>query len=371
MSKKISVILFALIILLIPVASLLSPYRSVSEQENRVLASFPVFNFEEFTSKRFMKGIDSFVSDHITCRDGWIALKADLVTLMGKRDNKGVYLGQNCLIQNIASPNPQIYRPNIDAISAFAKRTGKPTSLLLAPTAAEIERARLPAFASTYDQSAFISLVGRKLSGVKLINTVPALKAHSNQYIYYRTDHHWTTLGAYYAYAAAGTALGYTPLKRSSFNVEHASSNFNGTLYSTSGYRSITPDVIDFYQPKSGSPLDRLVIGSGNSAKTYDSIYFKNMLSVKDQYSVFFDGNQAYEDIYTKSSGKSLLVIKDSYAHSLIPFLMNNYRRITMVDTRYLAQSLDETVNLKDYDQVLFVYNVDTFNTDTSIQNVN
>jgi hypothetical protein len=371
MSKKISVILFALIIVFIPVVSLLSPYRTVSQQENRVLAAFPVFNLEEFTSKRFMKGFDSFVSDHIAFRDSWTAMKADISTLMGSRDNKGVYLGDNCLIENIAPPNSSIYRPNIDALNAYAKRTGKPAYLLLAPTAAEIERAKLPPFATTYDQQSFIKRVGSQLSGVQLINTTAALKAHSGQYIYYRTDHHWTSLGAYYAYVAAGGALGYTPLALSAFSVEHASSDFNGTLYSKSGYRSVTPDIIDFYTPKSGSSLQSLVIGTGDSAKTYDSIFFRNMLTVKDKYSAFFDGNQAYEDIRTSSGGKSLLVIKDSYAHSLVPFLMNDYARITMVDMRYLAVPLVEVVNMKDYDQVLFVYNVDTFNTDTSIQNIN
>ena len=371
MQKKISVVLFAAFILFMPLASLLSPYRTISEQENRMLAPFPVFSLEEVTSKRFMSGFDSFVSDHIAFRDGWTAIKAKVSTLMWNRDNKGVYLGKNCMIENIASPNPQVYGKNIDALNAFARRTGKPAFLLLAPTAAEIERAKLPAFAATWNQQAFISKVGTALHGVRLIDTVPALKAHSAQYVYYRTDHHWTSLGAYYAYAAAGSALGYTPAPLSAFAVEHAAKDFNGTLYSKSGYRSVTPDVIDFYVPKTGSTLTGLTIGTGAGAKTYDSIYFRDMLSVKDKYSAFFDGNQAYEDIRTGAGGGSLLVIKDSYAHSLVPFLMNGYSRITMLDMRYLALPVDEAVKIGDYNQVLFVYNVDTFNTDASIQNIN
>ena len=95
------------------------------------------------------------------------------------------------------------------------------------------------------------------------------------------------------------------------------------------------------------------------------------MLSVKDKYSVFFDGNQACEDIFTTSEGKRLLVIKDSYAHSFVPFLMNHYSRITMLDMRYLVQKPDDTVRLSDYDQVLFLYNVETFGSDKSIQGIN
>jgi hypothetical protein len=371
MHKKISVILFALIIFAIPLISLFLPYQKISVQENRMLADFPKFNFDEFTSKRFMKGFDDFVSDHIAFRDQWTTVKADLVTDIGKRDNKGVYLGDNCLIENIASPDPSVYQPNTEAINAFAKKINKPTFLLLAPTAAEIERDRLPAFATTYDQSEFLKTVGENLKGVALINTVSTLSAHKNEYIYYRTDHHWTSLGAYYAYTQVGKDLGFTPLAYSDFEITHAAGDFNGTLYSKSGYRSITSDTIDFYTAKNGSSLQSLVIGSGDDAKTYNSIYFKDWLTQKDKYSAFFNGNQSIEDIKTNGQGKNLLVLKDSYAHSLVPFLMNHYSRITMVDMRYLVQPLDEVVKLKDYDQVLFVYNVDTFNTDDSIQSIN
>ncbi|MDR3645207.1 MAG: DHHW family protein [Clostridia bacterium] len=372
MQKKISVAVFALIVLAVPLISFASPYRTFSDQENRVLASFPVFNLQEVTSKRFMSGFGDFVSDHIFARDNWMAMKAFFTTLTGARDNKGVYLGKDCLIENIAEPNPSVYKPNVEAISAFAKQTGKPVYLLLAPTAAEIERSRLPAFATTWDQNAFIGEVGHMLQGAQLIDTVDVLRAHADEYIYYRTDHHWTSLGAYYAYTQAAHSLGFKPLALSDYSVEHAGQDFDGTLYSKSGYRSITPDVIDFYHPAAGDGTVRLVIGSGAGAVTSDSIYFRNWLSAKDKYSAFFDGNQPLETIRTGATGgKKLLVIKDSYAHSLVPFLMSHYSEITMLDLRYLTDSVQHTVKLNEYDQVLFVYNIDTFNTDTSIQNVN
>lgn len=371
MQKKISVILFTLIILLIPVISMLSPYKTVSVEENRGLASFPEFNFDTFTSKRFMSGFQDFISDHIAFRDQWVAVKADAEILAGKRDNNGVYLGDNCLIQNIKSPGNSIYSQNVDAINEFAKRTGKPTFLLLAPTAAGVEQNKLPAFAETFDQKAFIKSAGESLKGVKLVNTFDTLTKHNSEYIYYRTDHHWTSLGAYYAYKAAAGLLGYTPLELKNFTVRHQTTSFNGTLYSKSGYRCVTPDTIDIFTPKSGSNLISFTVGAGKDAVHYKSIYFTGWLSQKDKYSVFLNGNQPLEDINTTAKGKKLLIIKDSYAHSLVPFLMNNYSRITLADMRYLVQPLDEAVNLKDYDQVLFIYNVDDFNTDTSIQAVN
>ena len=88
MTKKISVILFALIIVAIPVISLLSPYKKVSEQENRSLTAFPTFSFDQVVSKKFMAGFGDFVSDHIAFRDQWVAAKAELWTLLGKKDNQ-------------------------------------------------------------------------------------------------------------------------------------------------------------------------------------------------------------------------------------------------------------------------------------------
>lgn len=369
MYKKISVAVFIAIILLVPVLSFLSPYKTFSEQENRILTGFPQFSFDEFTSRRFMNGFDSFVSDHIALRDSWITVKAQLSTLIGKRDNKNIYLGKDCLIQDIAKPNPAVYKANTQAIDDFIKSSKKPGYLLIAPTAAEIERSRLPDFATTWNQFAFISSIGAQLQSAHLVNITSALSAHQNEYIYYRTDHHWTSLGAYYAYQALSKPLHYKPLDKSSFSVEHATDAFNGTLYSKSGYRSVTPDTIDFYHYKSDQTVSKLTIGTGKEALVSKTIYFRDYLAKKDKYSAFFDNNQPVETLYTKNqNGKKLLVFKDSYAHSLVPFLMNHYSQITMIDLRYLNDDLKNVVKLKDFDQILFVYNADTFNTDPTIQ---
>jgi hypothetical protein len=319
-----------------------------------------------------MSGFDSFINDHFALRDNWVELKARLTTLTGSRDNNGVFLGNDCLIENINPPDSTIYKANVQAINEYAAQVGKQVYLMPVPTAAEVESSKLPAYASTWDQSAYIKEIGSELKGVTLLDMTDTLKAHSDEYIYYRTDHHWTSLGAFYAYTAASSAMGYQPLEISDFTVQKATDSFDGTLYSKSGFRTITPDEIDFYHPKTGDIIKKLEIGSGKAAKTYNSIYFYDFLSKKDKYSSFFDGNQPIETVYTKTdNNKKLLVIKDSYAHSLVPFLMNNYSEITMVDLRYLSGNIDYVINPKDYDQTLFIYNVDTFNTDSSIQYVN
>lgn len=370
MSKKISVILFALIILIVPIASLLSPYQTVSIEENRTLASFPEVTADSIVSKNFMSGFSDFISDHIVLRDQWIVLKEKISTAIGKRDSNGIYLCGDRLIQKVEEPKPGVYKRNITAVNDFAKKTGKETFVMLVPTAAEIQKDKLPAYAPSLDQTNFIKEVSNKLDGAKLIDVSSALSEHKDEYIYYRTDHHYTTLGAFYCYTSAASQLGFSPLAKTDFNITQMTDSFNGTLYSKSGSRDVKADTIELFEPKNGFNLKNLTIGLGDSAKTYNSILFNDKLEGKNKYEVFFDGNQNVEKIETGNNGKKLLVIKDSYAHAFVPFLMNHYSEITMLDMRYLNCDVDEAVKTSDYDQILFLYNVDDFASDRTIANV-
>ncbi|MDE7228945.1 MAG: hypothetical protein K2N56_00565, partial [Oscillospiraceae bacterium] len=161
------------------------------------------------------------------------------------------------------------------------------------------------------------------------------------------------------------SALGY-----GSFNIETASSEFRGTLFSKTRDDSITPDEMTYFHPSSGEQKIKMTCNSGSGISTYDSLYVREFLDQKDKYSSFTGSNVPIVDIKTGvENGKSLLVIKDSYAHSLVPFLANHYSRITMVDMRYINGDLNMFVDLDSYDQALFMYNAITFAQDA--QNIN
>lgn len=399
MSKKICIALFIIVVLFLPIASAIQPYRSYSDIEKRTLADFPSLSLDTYISRDFVNGFNQFVSDHFFDRDAWMVLHTDLTILTGSNENgtstsngdeksstqnsdQGgkAFLGKDCLIGDLLQPNDPtnlqsngkyIYQNNTDAVEKFAQNHKMPVYLMVAPTAEQIESDKLPLFAPTWSQSDWLNTIGGMLNKASLINVVDTLTTHKNEYIYYRTDHHWTSLGAYYAYDYAGKALGYTPLPLSQFTVEDATNDFNGTLYNESGYRSVKPDTIDFYHNKLGDKFQKLVITNGGSTKTYNSIYFRNWLTQTDKYNAFFNSNNTIETVYTGNGTKKLLVIKDSYALSLVPFLMNNYSEITMIDMRGIGQTVDQLVNVKDYNQVLFMYNADEFNTQYDVQNVN
>ncbi|MDE7280765.1 MAG: hypothetical protein K2N36_03380, partial [Ruminiclostridium sp.] len=179
--------------------------------------------------------------------------------------------------------------------------------------------------------------------------------------------------GAFTAYEAAASVLDYTGYGYDDFSIEHAANDFRGTLFSKTLDFDVTPDVIDYYTLAENEPDVKVSVFKDIDRKTneiiydeYDSMYFRSFLQVKDKYSSFLGQNSPIVTVENEKakSDKSLLIIKDSYAHSLVPFLSKEYKKITMIDLRYISTDFQLYAPLKDYDKLLFVYNVITFSED-------
>ena len=370
-AKKVSAILFFIAIVGMLLLLIFWPKKEFSENENRVLATFPEFSFQSITSGEFMSGFETYVADHFFMRDEWIAAKTRTELLAGKKEVNGVFILKDRLIQKMDGYDRTQFVTNLDAIDSFVERTGIPASIMLVPTACEIDKSMLDANAPVENQKILIESAYARLSGnLSTIDVYSPLYSSRDEYIYYKTDHHWTSLGAYLAYSAASKSLEYESIPYNSFDIRHASHDFLGTLYSKVIYDDMGPDTIDYYYYTGEGSVNvtEVVVDNGREQKSYDSMYFEEYLTQKDQYSSFLGSNQPVVTVKTDSpSGKKLLVIKDSYAHSLVPFLSNHYSEITMVDLRYINTSLDEKVPLDEYDQVLFVYNVENFTEDQNL----
>lgn len=371
-AKKISAVLFFSILAVVLGLLIFLPKKSFSENENRVLATFPAFNVETVTSGEFMKGFEKYVADHFFLRDGWISTKTQTELVSGKKEVNGVFVLKDRLIQKFEDYDRTKVSKNVAAISDFAKNIKKPTSIMLVPTACEIQKELLDKNAPLANQKMLIdSVYSRLADSVSVIDAYTPLYSSRDEYIYYKTDHHWTSLGAYLGYSAASKALGYETIPRGSFDIEHASHDFLGTLYSKVIYDPMGPDTIDyyFYPTPKGVSVKSVTVNPGTAKEQVtDSLYFRDYLKQKDQYSSFLGNNQPVVNIKTElAGGKRLLVIKDSYAHSMAPFLTQHYSEITMVDLRYVNAGLNTVVNLSEYDQVLFLYNAETFAEDESL----
>lgn len=373
MSKKILATVFFAMLIIFPIATLILPKASFSELENRALASPPDVSLESIFDKTFMDQTEKYLADHIFLREQIAMTKTDIELAIGKREIGGVYVCEDRLIENIAQPYENITQDNAAAINAFVSKYGDtiPTTVMLVPTAAAIYSSQLPAFATTVDQAAYIRDFYDQLINVNTVDAYTTLAANQQSELYYRTDHHWTSYGAYLGYTALAKSLGFKAATQDMFNVEHVSHDFLGTLYSKALTGEEFADQIDLYTYTSGDPVTDVIRYVGKNKQTYSSIFFRENLEGKDKYTVFLGQNNALVQIKTNvANGKKLIVFKDSYANSMLQFLTLHYEEIAVVDLRYMNVPLSEYLDLADYDQALFLYNVGTFTSDSSLRKV-
>lgn len=348
--------------------------RPFSENENRYLAAFPEISFQTYLDKTAMTGFETWFTDRFYGREDWIRAKNASERLIGKVRINGVYTADNRMMQAWEGFDPDFIDRNLSAVNRFTERyPDLPVYFLLAPTSQELYANLLPKSAPVGSQSELNGYCRERLEGATLINVFPALKSNAESYIYYRTDHHWTSYGAYIAYTEAAKSMGFQSEPLSSFDIEHASTDFRGTLYSKTLDNGVTPDVIDYYHLNEGAAPLTLTINSGTETREYDSLYMREYLEVKDQYSSFLGSNVPMLTITSERSpnGQSLLIFKDSYAHSMIPFLANHYSKITVLDLRLINVPYSTLVNVDEYDSVLILYNAITFSEDTNIRKLN
>lgn len=372
-SESVSFFLFFAVLIALPLITLFSKKESFSDEENRTLAKFPQLSFENVMDVSFMNGFENYFADHFTGRQEWVSAKAKMELISGKKEINGVFICDDMLLQRFDKPDKAITDKSVKAINKFAESYPEnEVFFLLAPTSTGIYADYLPANAPYYSQSEFIGGIYSQLSeNVTPIDIRRIMYDNRGSYIYYRTDHHWTTLGAYYAYNAAIKKMGLNPVDYGKYNIEHAGQDFHGTLYSKCLYDGVTPDVIDIYSYPAGAKVTEVEITSdySNPPQVRDSIYFREYLEKKDKYSVFFGQNQPIITVKTDiKNAPRLLVIKDSYAHCFLPFLTENYSEITMVDMRYINFGFSKIVDVSSYDQTLFLYNAATFATDENIK---
>lgn len=358
------------ILLAMPIITAILPKKTFSEMENKSLQTMPKISAKTVYDRSYMNKLETYISDHFAGRTGWIKVKTNLENALGKYEQNGIYILDKRLVEKIDEPDYESIDKTIAAVNTFAEDNDVPVFFMLVPTSAEIYADEIPENAPNINQKELIGYVYGNLKPVNTIDVYGAMMSNREKYIYYRTDHHWTTKGAYYAYAAAGKKMGYIAEPEGAYDIEHAAADFRGTFYSKVLYDGIEPDTMDYYHLVNGSSVMEVLVTSeyGKDPVSYNSMYFREYLDVKDKYSSFLGTNQPIVTIKTDSDGGKLLIFKDSYAHCYAPFLTENYSEITILDMRYIKMSYRELVNVEDYDQVLFLYNASSFATDTNLR---
>lgn len=365
------VIMFIGFLASISIMHVFTPDMAFSDSENRVLEQLPKLSLAKVIEGKFTSDFETYVSDQFPDREMWIGVKSDVERAMGKRENNGVFLGMDgYLLQKFEGPDRQDLEKKLDSINTFVTSIPETNKyFMLVPNSVEILKSKLPKNAPVLDQLTYIEAIKAGLvEGIKFVDIYEHLYSKREEYIYYRTDHHWTSKGAYCGYVGLMSAMGISPMDENEFHIERVTDDFYGTLYSKSGFRHMSPDTIDIYKYKT---LKKCSVEYYGEDKIASSIYDRRALDKKDKYQVFLGGNYPYVKITTDArEGSKLLIVKDSYANSLVPFLLAHYDEIYLIDLRYYDENICDTIKSEEIDDVLILYNVSTFFEDQSIVNL-
>lgn len=362
----IPILFFVILLYSLPIASFLAPKKTFSSSENRMLASIPNLSKQAILKGSFQKKYENYVSDQFITRDKWITIKSVAERSIGKNEINGVYFGKEDFLFEKYENNDfeqKLVNQNIKYLSSAFKRWVKKygenhVRAVFVPIKSSVLYEKLPPFTTSYRDDRLIEKLDKNLSENTLLSMKQNLKKHKDENIYYRTDHHWTALGAYYGYETWIESIGLKPWDKNKFNTKEVSKDFLGTTYSKVNI-PIKADSIFLYYPKKEVEYS-LIYNMGE--KESDTLYEMSMLKKKDQYAVFFGGNQGVIEINTNNkNGKVLFVIKDSFANAFLPFAVNHFEKTVVIDLRFINAGVEQIMALYEPTDVLAFYNTVQF----------
>lgn len=368
--KRLPGVIFMVLLLGLAGKEALSHQRTYSPVEKRELQTRPEISITKVLDGRFQKKYESYLRDQFPGRDHWVSFQTDMELFMGKNEIHNVYIGKNhYLLEHYTEKefDPQQISKNLQALEKFVGKTKQNADVhvMMVPTKSWVLREKLPAFAPHYKEQKFYDALQQKLEKEDvLISVEPVLDAHKEEEIYYWTDHHWTTLGAWYAYEQYTKAVG-GDLQRAQGKKKFRciSKDFYGTTYAKINYAR-QADKIEIYEP-----ADKLRVVYNMGEKKTKTLYDFSFLKTADQYSVFTGGNQAVLEITGGiKNGKTLLLIKDSFANSILPFLAEDYEKLVVVDLRQLNVSGDRLLEMFSPTDILILYNSAQFAQDKEFE---
>ncbi len=350
------------------VLNLILPDNQSSEIENRELSQAPSVSLTSVADGSFSEKVEEWQSDQFIGRNVLRNLKTYLTWLGGNREEQDVYFGKDGqLLEKIVVPEEELLQANTAAINAFAEKyPDLRYGVMLVPDAGTILTDSYPAFSNQGDQRGYFGNVKSLLSEQILwVDTLSALDVHTEEKLYYKTDHHWTSLGANYGYQTFCETFG---LQSGSFTVNTISNTFNGALASTSGFCLGEKETIEMYVPDAQT---KVVVTRPEDGSQTATLYNTDKLSTKDQYAVFLGGNYPLVDIKTTTdTDQVLLLFKDSFANSMLPFLVTQYKEIVVVDPRYYSGDIAEVMLTYGISDVCFLYSGNTFFADHNLEGV-
>lgn len=365
--KKILFIIICIITLILSIIFFVSKKTEFSENENRYLATMPSLKIESIKSGDFVNELQDYITDNFPFRDAFVGLKTKVELLVGKKDINDIYIGKDgYMLTKYSSINT---KKIIKTIRTFKDNNEDINiNLILLPSSISIYKEKLPKYAITDSETEVINQIYKSVD-VKTIDVYDRLMDMKKDYnMFYKTDHHYTTYGAYGTYQEYCNNNNIDYFDQNFFKKTKVTSDFYGTLYSKTNNYDVSPDEMVLF--KTNTDFSVKYMDKDIETK---SLYDYKFLKEKDKYSVFLSNNHSLIQITNNnvSNNDELLVIKDSYGNSFVPFVAENYKKVHVVDLRYnlnsMSDYLSENHNIKD---VIIIYNINTINKESSIYNL-
>ena len=361
---------FSILVILFTVIDIINSPNEFSELENRKLSQMPILSLKSYIDTSFSSDYEKYINDQFFLRDNWIDLKSRIEYLLGKRENNDIIFGkENYLFKKFTTFNDEMLKNNLNSIITFTNNYNKEVDFFIIPNSYAIYDELTPRYLPLVDQLSLINSINSYLSlksnnHINTINVAEELLKNKDDYIYYKTDHHWTSYGAYLAYLTYMDYLGLEIVDIN--NLEKITiNNFLGTYYNRSKYFKADSDFITYYNIL-GLHIE---IDGKEQLSLMDLDKFKG----SDKYSAFLWGNNGLtkvinENISEERKGSSILIFKDSYANSFIQFLSYNYEIIDIIDLRYFKEFIRNFMKDKDYNEILIMYSFNNLSSDINIR---
>lgn len=353
-SEILSVIAFCGFLCAIFLCYLLLPGESYSQLEKRYLAEMPTLTWQSLTSGDWGEDVESYLADHMPGRSFFVGLNAYFDLYTGRQAGKDIWVVDDRLVEAPVELDKTAIRRNLATINAFADTIGRDVDFAIVPSAGWATGTR-----GYQDDSIITAIYGEAGENLNCLDFTELFSGKPE--LFYRTDHHWNSDGAYAAYCSYMTQVGREPVPESSFTVA-GGGTFYGSTYSRSGLWLTPGEEISLWQSESD-----LTVTNGEDPEPHAGVLYPERLAEADKYTVFLDGNHSLVRIENPAGQGKLLVIRDSFGNSLGGFLAESYREVVLVDLRYYKQPVSRLVEQEGFDDVLLCYSVGNFLTDGNL----
>ena len=364
----------AAFIVVISLATILHPKEQLLQRENRKAASAPSFSTASLIDGRYGEDLSAHINDNVALRQFWIDTRCfiDEMILM-KTEENDILIGEGSRLfakHFKGYGDDSQLNKNIDEIEKFASQSDIPVSVMIIPSAGSINPEMLPKGSPQENEYEKLTQINSRLSKVcDVVYAFPVLTEHNREYIYFRNDHHWTTLGAYYAYTELAKKLGRKVREYDWENATRAG-DFLGTHYAKSRYFKAIPDTITYFPSDTSIEIMKVVGDAQFETERQIPMISTEKLSGYDKYAAFLDGNNAYTKVPGKGSGR-ILIVKDSFANCMIPLMVDDFEQIGVVDYRNYAYGLSNLAEKENYDNIVILYSYATLETDNRLVYIN